>query len=317
MAKRQKKQWFRRGVWWRKIRLNRKHKDRLFRYLFRDKKYLLDLYNALNNSGYTDPDSLDVVTMEDVIFMKMKNDLSFIIDSRLNLYEHQSTWNPNMPLRGLFYFTQQYEGLLGAEDADVYGNAIVSLPTPEYIVFYNGSGMVQDRMKLYLSDSFSMGRGSGCLECTCEVINVRRGHNKELLGKCRRLWEYSEFVSEIETNILLGKGREEAVQSAIDHCIREGILSDILKTEKSEVLHMIFLTEYDEKKHLRHTFEEGMQKGREDKLHELIQIKLSKGKSPEQIAEELEESIDTILELINQNNNSTAKLTTENRLHKQ
>ncbi len=300
MAKRQKKQWFKRGVWWRKIRLNRKHKDRLFRYLFQDKKYLLDLYNALHDSSYTDPDSLEVVTMEDVIFMKMKNDLSFIIDSRLNLYEHQSTWNPNMPLRGLFYFTQQYEGLLGAEDADVYGTATVSLPTPEYIIFYNGKGMVQDKMTLYLSDSFSMGRGSGCLECTCKVINVRRGHNEELLGKCRRLWEYSEFVSEIEENILLGKDREEAVQSAIDHCIRQGILSDILKTEKSEVLHMIFLTEYDEKKHLRHTFEEGVQKGRNAKLLDQVQIKLSKGKSPEQIAEELGESIDTILELTNQ-----------------
>ena len=73
------------------------------------KKYLLDLYNALHDSSYTDPEALEVVTMKDVIFMKMKNDLSFMIDSRLNLYEHQSTWNPNMPLRGLFYFAQQYE----------------------------------------------------------------------------------------------------------------------------------------------------------------------------------------------------------------
>ena len=97
-----------------------------------------------------------------------------------------------MPLRGLFYFTQQYEGLLGAEDADVYGTATVSLPPPEYIIFYNGNGMAQDKMTLYLSDSFSIGRGSGCLECTCKVINVRRGHNEELPGKCRRLWEYSE-----------------------------------------------------------------------------------------------------------------------------
>ncbi len=71
MAKRQKKQWFKRGVWWRKIRLNRKHKDRLFHYLFQDKKYLLDLYNALHDSSYTDPDALEMVTMKDVIFMKM------------------------------------------------------------------------------------------------------------------------------------------------------------------------------------------------------------------------------------------------------
>lgn len=116
MTKRKHKKWFRSGAWWNKIRLNRKNKDRLFRYLFKEKKYLLDLYNALHGSDYTDPEELEVVTMEDVIFMKMKNDLSFMIDSRLNLYEHQSTWNPNMPLRGLFYFSQQYEGLLGMED---------------------------------------------------------------------------------------------------------------------------------------------------------------------------------------------------------
>ena len=302
MAKRKKRQWFKHGVWWKRIRQNREHKDRLFRYLFRDKKYLLELYNALHDSNYTNPEELEVVTMEDVIFMKMKNDLSFLIDSRLNLYEHQSTWNPNMPLRGLFYFSQQYEGLLGAENADLYGTKRVVLPTPEYIVFYNGSGMKEDKRTLYLSDSFSRGRGSGALECTCQVLNVRRGHNKELMDKCHRLWEYSEFVSEIETNIKEGLGRGEAVQSAIDRCIERGILTDILRTEKSEVLHMIFLTEYDEKKHLRHTFEEGreegIRKGREDKLRELAEKKFAKGKSPEVIAQELEEDTDTIRRLL-------------------
>lgn len=207
-----------------------------------------------------------------------------------------------MPLRGLFYFAQQYEGLLGAEGVDVYGEKRVPLPTPEYIMFYNGSGMKEDRRTLYLSDSFSMGRGSGALECTCQVINVRRGHNRELMDKCRRLWEYSEFVSEIEANIKKGLGRDEAIQSAIDCCIERGILTDILRTEKSEVLHMIFLTEYDEKMHLRHTFEagmaEGIEKGRDEKLLELIQKKQARGKSPEEIAQELEEDIGTIRRLL-------------------
>ena len=190
MVKRKQKQWYKRGTWWRRIRLNRKHKDKLFRYLFKDKRHLLDLYNALHDTDYTDPEELEVVTMEDVIFMKMKNDLSFIIDSRLSLYEHQSTWNPNMPLRGLFYFTQQYEGMLGASDENIYGRKRIELPTPEYIVFYNGSDMPEDRKILYLSDSFSEGRGSGCLECKCEILNINRGHNRDLMDKCRRLWEY-------------------------------------------------------------------------------------------------------------------------------
>lgn len=296
MAKRKRTQWYKHGAWWRNIRLNRKHKDKLFRYLFRDKRYLLDLYNALHGSDYTDPEALEVVTMEDVIFMKMKNDLSFIIDSRLNLYEHQSTWNPNMPLRGLFYFSQQYEGLLGAENVNLYGRRRIELPAPEYIVFYNGSDMTDEQKILYLSDSFSTGRGSGCLECTCKVINIARGHNTELMNKCHRLWEYSEFISEIEINIHAGKSREEAIQSAIEHCIERDILTDILKTEKSEVLHMILLTEYDEKAHLRQTFEEG----REDKLLELIRKKQAKGKTIDLIAEELEENVETICNLLNQ-----------------
>ncbi len=294
MAKRKQRHWFKRGSWWDKLRLNRQHKDRLFRYLFKDKKYLLELYNALHNSNYTDPEELEVVTMEEVIFMKMKNDLSFMIDSHLNLYEHQSTWNPNMPLRGLFYFSQQYEGLLGAGNANIYGKKRIELPTPAYIVFYNGSDMAEDRRNLCLSDSFSMGRGSGCLECTCEVININRGHNSELMDKCHRLWEYSEFVSEVEANIQTGMGRDEAIQSAIDRCIEQDILTDILKTEKSEVFHMIFLTEYDERKHLRYTYEEGREEGREGMLLEQIEKKRAKGKSVEKIAEELEADIEII-----------------------
>ena len=126
------------------------------------------------------------------------------------------------------------------------------------------------------------------------MLNINRGHNKELMNKCRRLWEYSEFVSEVEEQLKAGLSRDEAIQSAIDHCIEQGILTDILKSEKSEVLHMIFLTEYDEKKHLRHTFEEGKEEGRKDKLLELIQKKRAKGRSVEMIAEELEEDVETI-----------------------
>lgn len=118
-------------------------------------------------------------------------------------------------------------------------------------------------------------------------------------------------MAEIEENIRSGKGREEAVQSAMDHCIERGILTDLLKSEKSEVLHMIFLTEYDEKKHLKHTFEEGREEGKkegievgrreggDEKLLEQIRKKAAKGKSPEVIAQELEEEIETIRRLMN------------------
>ncbi len=305
MTKRNLGKWYRHGNWWRRLWFNRKYKDVLFRHLFQDKRDLLDLYNALNGSTYGNPEDLEVVTMEDVIFMKMKNDLSFIIGSQINLYEHQSTWNPNMPLRGLLYFAQQFEGLLAVRGDDIYGKGRIELPTPIYIVFFNGSGMNTDNLVLYLSDSFSAGRGKGCLECTCEVININRGYNQALMDKCHRLWEYSELSSEVEENIKKGMRREEAVHTAIDSCIERGILTDILLAEKGVVLHML-LTEYDEKKHLRNTFREGREegekigreKGRQEKLKEMVQKKLAKGKIVLEIAEELEEEIPVIEEMV-------------------
>ncbi len=273
MAKRNVKQWFGHGNWRKRLWFNRRYKDVLFRHLFRDKQDLLDLYNALNGSTYKNPEELEVITMEDVIFMKMKNDLSFIVGSQLNLYEHQSTWNPNMPLRGLLYFAQQFEGLVSARGDDIYGKGRIELPTPMYIVFYNGSDMNRDNLMLYLSDSFSAGRGRGCLECTCLVLNINRGYNRALMDKCHRLWEYSELSCEVEENIGKGMRREEAVQTAIDTCIERGILKDILLAEKGMVLHML-LTEYDEKKHLRNTFEEGRKEGLEEGIGKGIEKKL-------------------------------------------
>ena len=318
MVKRNKRNWFRHGSWWKRLRNNRKYRDVLFRHLFREKKDLLELYNALNGSTYQNPEELEVITMEDVIFMKMKNDLAFMIGNTLNLYEHQSTWNANMPLRGMLYFAQQFEGLLASREDDIYGTKRVELPTPVYIVFYNGAGMQTDNLLLYLSDAFPTGRGSGCLECTCEVLNINRGYNRALMEKCHRLWEYSEFSSEIEENIKKGMRREEAVHTAIDTCIEKGILRDILVKQKAEVLHMI-LTEYDEKKHFRTLFREGKEegikegmekgiekgieigltRGREENRRELVRKKLAKGKPVPAIAEELEEDVSVIEEIVN------------------
>ena len=170
--------WYAGGFWLPHIHLNRSYRDHLFRFLFKDKRDLLELYNALNGSDYRDPNALEIVTLEDVIFLKMKNDLSFIIGDRLNLYEHQSTKNPNMPLRGFLYFARQYEGLVAAGKRSLYGNAMVPLPTPKYVVFYNGTEELEDETTLYLSDAFSEGRGSGCLECRCMLLNINRGHNR-------------------------------------------------------------------------------------------------------------------------------------------
>ena len=91
------------------VHVNRQYKDRLFKLIFRDKKDLLQLYNAVNNTEYDNPEDIEVNTLEDVIYMGMKNDVSFLLTDILNLYEHQSTFNPNLPLRGLLYFARLFQ----------------------------------------------------------------------------------------------------------------------------------------------------------------------------------------------------------------
>ena len=136
---------------------NRKYKDSLFRLLFgreENKHSLLDLYNALNNSNYTNIDDLTINTIDDVIYMKMKNDVSFILDSQMVLLEHQSTYNPNMPLRGLLYFARLYEGMINISK-NIYYPKLIKIPTPQYIVLYNGTDRkINDEKVLKLSDAF-------------------------------------------------------------------------------------------------------------------------------------------------------------------
>ena len=119
--------------------VQRNYKDGLFLKIFGNKQALLSLYNAVRGSNYTNPDDLTVTTIENVLYMGMKNDVSFIINNQLHLYEAQSTWNPNMPLRGLFYFSDVYQGYIAEHELNIYGTKRIDLPSPNYIVFYNGT----------------------------------------------------------------------------------------------------------------------------------------------------------------------------------
>ncbi len=134
------------------IRVAKNHKDRLFRMIFREKKELLSLYNAVNGTSYTNAEDLEIVTLENAIYMNMKNDLAFIMDSYLNLYEHQSTYSPNMPLRDLFYIAKELQGQI--DHRDLYRNTLIKIPTPRFLVFYNGSEEQAEKKYLRLSDAF-------------------------------------------------------------------------------------------------------------------------------------------------------------------
>ena len=166
------------------FKVNRKHKDRLFRMLFgyeNSKENLLSLYNAINNTTYINSEELEITTIEDAIYIGMKNDVSLLIADSLSLYEHQSSYNLNMPVRGFIYFGKLYSKYIKSNKLNLYGETRIKLPTPQYVVFYNGSKMKEDIMKLRLSDSFTDKSIKNEFEWTATVININYGKNKELM----------------------------------------------------------------------------------------------------------------------------------------
>lgn len=289
-----------------KIKVQQQYKDRLFRMAFREKEHLLALYNAINGSNYDNPDDLEIRTLEDVIYIGIKNDVSFVLDFVLNLYEHQGSFNPNMPVRGLGYFSRMYQRYIEENEINVYGSRLQPLPFPQYIVFYNGTRKEPDRVELRLSDAFVRSESISadrqpCLEVRALMLNINWGHNRELMEQCQRLKEYSQCIAIIREYEAKFTGREDAVAKAVDRCIREGLLADILSGNKAEVIAM-FLTEYDEQKHIRlerkEAWSEGRSEGREEGkyltiLHQ-VRKKVQKGISAEKTAEMLEEPVDLI-----------------------
>lgn len=255
------------------IRPNRKYKDALFRFIFKDREKLLDLYNALNSSHYCNADDLQIVTDENVIYMQMKEDVSFLVADTLNLYEHQSTWNPNMPVRGFLYLAMRYDAIIHEQDLDIYGSKRVVLPTPRFVVFYNGEMEMEEREELRLSDSFAIRDERPALEVTATVLNINYNHNKELLAQCKPLQDYAAFVEKIREYQRAGIFFESAMKEAIDYCISHDILTDILQKSREEVTRMV-LTEYNPKKHIQNekklSKEEGQKKEQERGIRILI-----------------------------------------------
>lgn len=229
----------------------RDYRDNLFKKAFSKPEDLLSLYNAISGRNYSNPDDIEITTLDDVIFIGIKNDISFLVDCSMNLYEHQSTYNPNMPIRGLFYFARLYADYVEQHDLNLYGEQRLKLPTPQYCVFYNGSDEMEDYRELKLSDSFQhpVKGGGGCIEITAKMYNINYGRNKELLAACNRLEEYSYVVNRLTKSILgkSGEEREIAIYAAIDDCIKNDKLKDVLIKDREEVKEML-LSVYDAEK---------------------------------------------------------------------
>ena len=242
---------------------NRNYKDTVFRMLFSDRKNLLSLYNAVNQSNYKNPEDLEIVTLENAIYMGIKNDLAFIMDTNLYLYEHQSTYNPNMPLRDLFYICSEYQKLV--DKKSLFSSTLQKIPAPNFIEFYNGSTVISDCTELRLSSAFECLTGEPKLELIVTVLNVNEGHNADLMQHCSMLKEYAQYVARVR-HYASDMPLNEAVKHAVDECIREGILAEFLARNRNEVISMSIF-EYDkeleEKKLRKAEFEAGREAGHE------------------------------------------------------
>ena len=264
--------------------VNRIYKDRLYKMIFNDKSELLKLYNAINGTHYDDPAMLTITTLDNAIYMTMENDLSFIIDMRLALYEQQSAVNPNLPLRFLMYITDIYSAY--TKDMNIYGSKKVQIPLPSFVIFYNGVKSQPDRTEFLLSELFHPTTDQPALELKAVMLNINKGHNQELMNACHTLRDYSEYVARIRT-YSAEMPLTDAVEKAITECIHENILRDFLLKNRAEAKAMS-IYEYDEEKTLRMFREEGYEDGeRNGKIQATIEMCLEFNLSSDAIVQKL------------------------------
>ena len=250
--------------------VNRNYKDTVFRMLFSKPEHALSLYNSLNGTSYTDVGGLSYNTLENAIYMNVKNDVSILVGHRMSLYEHQSTWNPNLPLRDLFYSADLLQGYM--KDWSIYGTKLRRIPTPELRV---------------------------------KVLNINPGKNEKLKQDCPVLGEYMTYVGKVRAYAQEMELRE-AVERAVGECISEGILSEFLRQQKMEVV-KVSIYEYDEEREMRLIRadereigmemgleagrEEGREEGREVGIRGMISIAKKAGWTKEETVQQLQEEL--------------------------
>jgi hypothetical protein len=285
----------REGVMETKRKVNPQYKDRLFRLLFGSNEMrgnIISLYNALYDSTYTEDDIAEITTLDDAVYIKMKNDVSLLIDSYLTLWEQQSSYNPNMPLRGLMYFGNLYAAFIDKNRKNIYGRSLIKIPTPQYIVFYNGTDDKPSVQKLQLSDAFEHPVDDKEFEWTATVYNLNKGKNDKLLSMCKPLSDYMTLVNYIRDDQSEGMSIEEAVDTAVKRCIAENVLGDFLQKHRAEVMD-VCLTEYNEEVFVNGIREEGLEEGlkkgrdegRDEERTNTIMRLLDIGKSTDEIFE--------------------------------
>ena len=302
---------------------NREYKSDVISMMLQIPEYALDVYNAMNDSAYTDPDMIQIMRLENGISLSVRNDASFFISNYLNLYEHQSTYSPNAPLRFLIYLTSLLKKMIGKRD--LYGRKRVQIATPHFAVFYNGTEKRPEKEVLKLSDAFINQMDAPEIELTVTVYNINPNNNMQLLAKSEVLRGYMIFVNHVRENLEKQKtlvqnetehddteymeDLEAAINEAIDYCIEHHIMETFFRKNRSEVTKSMVLDytwerreeliraeEYEDGK--REGIEVGRAEGEENTHRYLINRWLQKGKTIAEIADDLGKSEEYVKSLM-------------------
>ena len=278
-------------------KINKEYKDRLINFIFgreENKEWTLSLYNAVNGSDYKDASIIRFNTLKDVLFLGMRNDTSFMIADVMSVYEHQSTFNPNMPLRMLQYVGDLYAGYITENKFNKFGKTLIKLPTPKLVVFYNGEDETDDEVILELRDSFEKEtQEKADVNVRVRMLNVNYGKSTELLDACKPLAEYAWFINEIRKHQKSGININRAVDISITEMPEDYMIRDFLVIHRQEVQGMLD-TEYNETEVMELFKEDGRREGANKHLVAQVCKKLAKGRDVDTIAYEVEESVDMV-----------------------
>ena len=243
---------------------NREYKSDVFSMLMEDKAYALEVYNALNGSDYTDPEEVELVQLEKGVSLSIRNDASYIIDMNFNFYEHQSTYNRNMPLRSMIYFVNALDDWLKENEHDLFSRKRIMIPTPHFVVFYNGTEKRPEYEEMRLSQSFYHQMAEPEIELVCKAYNINPQNNQELKSKSTVLNGYTYFVEKVRDYQKKKMSLREAIDAAIEDCIQNHILEDFFRNRKDEVrkvTHLDYTWEKREKLIRKEEYEDGKAAG--------------------------------------------------------
>ena len=268
-----------------------KYKDNVFCMLYRDKKNLLELYNALNNSNYINVNDLKVTTLNGGSYMKYKNDASFLLSMNLYMFEQQSSRNNNMALRFLHYVSDVFRELFSNDM--LHRRSMIKIPVPHFVTFFNGlEKWVDEEAEIKLSDMYEIPVDDPQLELKVRVININK--DADILSKCKTLRDYMTFVNKVRYKT--AAEREDvklAVLEAMDECIEENVLVDFFEQHREEVVE-VSIYDYDEEKVRKTLVDEAKKETTQLNMINLIIKKVKKEKTLETIASELEENVEDI-----------------------